>query len=155
MGLSLEQSPFLHAVSDNAPQRIQSCVTKLLKDFEQSSGSGPRYLNQLEEIVRFASGGSATGTHESSPHIATLSETNAFSTRRGIVDRGSTNLLREATPNQPSEPRIVQSRNFHPSEYQRNQTRSPHGRRYARPIVQKAKTRFTRDVVPTPRFTRR
>ena len=74
MGLSLEQSPFLRALSDNSPQRIQSCMTKLLKGFEQSSQSGPGYLNQLEEIVRFASGGSATGTPKSSAHIAAPSE---------------------------------------------------------------------------------
>ena len=63
MGLSLEQSPFLQTLSGNGPQRIRSSVTELLKVFEQSSKSGPRYLNQLEEIVRFASGGSVTGTH--------------------------------------------------------------------------------------------
>jgi len=62
MGLPLDQSPFLRALSDNGPQRIQSSLTKLLKCFEQSSESGSRYLNQLEEIVRFASGGSVTGT---------------------------------------------------------------------------------------------
>ena len=64
MGLSLDQSPFLHALSNNGPQRIQSSLTKLLKGFEKSVESGPRYLSQLEEIVRFASGGSVTGVHK-------------------------------------------------------------------------------------------
>jgi len=63
MGLSLEKSPFLQTLSGNGPQRIRSSVTELLKVFEQSSKSGPCYLNQLEEIVRFASGGSVTGAH--------------------------------------------------------------------------------------------
>ena len=67
-GLSLEQSPFLHALSDNGSQRIQSCTTKLLKGLEKSSGGGPGYLGQLEEIVRFASGGSVTGAHKLSVH---------------------------------------------------------------------------------------
>jgi len=63
MGLSLDQSPFLQAISGDGPQRIRSSISELLKVFEQSSKSGPRYLNQLEEIVRFAFGGSVTGTH--------------------------------------------------------------------------------------------
>lgn len=63
MGLSLEQSPFLQALSGDGPQRIRSSVTELLKSFEQSSKGGPRYLNQLEEIMRFASGGSVTGAY--------------------------------------------------------------------------------------------
>jgi hypothetical protein len=62
MGLSLEQSPFLQALSGNGPQRTRSSITELLKLFGQSPKDGPRYLNQLEEIVRFASGGSTSGT---------------------------------------------------------------------------------------------
>ena len=38
-------------------------MTELLKLFEQSSDAGPHCLNQLEEIVKFASGGSVFGTH--------------------------------------------------------------------------------------------
>ena len=57
MGLSLGQSPFLKILSENGPQRTRSSITELLKAFEQSSKDGPRYLNQLEEIVKFASGG--------------------------------------------------------------------------------------------------
>lgn len=78
MGLSLEQSPFLHALSEDGPQRIRSSVTELLKVFEKSPKSGPHYLNQLEEIVKFASGGSVTGAH-AMIHATTIpSETNAF-----------------------------------------------------------------------------
>lgn len=50
MGLALDQSPFLHALADNGPQRIQSYMTKPLKDFEKSSESGPGYLSQLEDV---------------------------------------------------------------------------------------------------------
>ena len=63
MGLSLEQSPFLHALSGKGPQRIRSSMAELLKLFEQSSEDGPHRLNQLEEIVKFVSGGSVSGTH--------------------------------------------------------------------------------------------
>ena len=66
MGVSLEQSPFLQALSGDCPQRIQSSVADLLKVLE----SGPRYINHLEEIVRFASGGSVTGAHKSPVHIS-------------------------------------------------------------------------------------
>jgi len=68
MGLSLEQSPFLQALSGNGSQPIRSSIAELLKVFEQSPKSGPRYLNQLEEIVRFASSGSVTGAHAISTH---------------------------------------------------------------------------------------
>ena len=68
MSTSLEKSPFLQAVSENGSQRIRSSMTELLKRLE----SGPRHLDQLEEIVRFASGGSVTGAHKSSTHIRPL-----------------------------------------------------------------------------------
>jgi len=63
MGLSLEQSPFLRALSGDGPQRVRSSIVELLGIFEQSSKGGPHYLNQLEEIMRFASGGSVAGAH--------------------------------------------------------------------------------------------
>jgi hypothetical protein len=63
MGLSLEQSPFLQALSGSGTQRIKSSMAELLGVLGQSSESGPRHLNQLEEIVRFASGGSVAGAH--------------------------------------------------------------------------------------------
>ena len=68
MGLSLEQSPFLRALSGDGPERIQSSVTELLKVFEQSSKGGPRYLNHLEEIMRFASGGFVVSAYAVSTH---------------------------------------------------------------------------------------
>ena len=68
MGLSLEQSPFLQALSGNGSQRIQSSINELLKVFEKSPKNGPRYLGQLEEIVRFASGGLVAGAHAISTH---------------------------------------------------------------------------------------
>ena len=116
MGISLEKSPFLQAVSGSGSQRIQSSITELLKALE----NGPRYLNQLEEIVRFASGGSVTGAYRSSTHPPpgpTEKLTPSLSIRRRIVDRKPTNLLYKAPPNQPSKPHIFQSRNPHFPSY--------------------------------------
>ncbi|KAF9649284.1 hypothetical protein BDM02DRAFT_3260491 [Thelephora ganbajun] len=105
MGLSLEQSPFLQALSGNGPQRIQSSMTELLKAFEQSSKTSPRYLNQLEEIVRFASGGSATENQQT--YFTKLRQSNllnpAFS-YHGTSTSSTTNGTKRILPSEEDIP---------------------------------------------------